>query len=135
MKNKRNYFYNYMNKKPQITSGKLVVKGWGHELHLENNEDYCAKLLVFHRGKKFSMHYHLDKYETWYIRDGEFKFTWIDPSDASRVVEKLKTGDVVTIYQGIAHQLEALTDGVIFETSTHDKVEDSYRVEKGDSQR
>ena len=49
MKNKRNYFYNYMNKKPQITSGKLVLKGWGHELHLENNEDYCAKLLVFHR--------------------------------------------------------------------------------------
>ena len=120
---------------PQISNGKFIHKGWGHELHIENNQDYCAKLLVFHRGKKFSMHYHLDKYETWYVREGEFKFTWIDPSDASRVTEKLKSGDIVTIYQGIAHQLEALTDGVIFETSTHDKIKDSYRVEKGDSQR
>ena len=123
-----------MEKRPQITKGKFVHKGWGHELHIENNENYCGKLLVFHRGKKFSMHYHLDKYETWYVREGEFRFTWMDPSNANRITEILKSGDVVTIYQGIAHQLEALTDGVIFETSTHDKKEDSYRVEKGDSQ-
>ena len=124
-----------MEKRPQITNTKFVSKGWGHELHIANNENYCGKLLIFHRDKKFSMHYHLDKYETWYVREGEFKFTWIDPSDATRVTENLQTGDVVTIHQGIAHQLEALTDGVIFEVSTPDKVEDSYRVEKGDSQR
>ena len=121
--------------RPQITHGKFTHKGWGHELHIENNKDYCAKLLVFKEGKKFSMHYHLDKYETWYVREGKFKFTWIDPKDAERVEETLETGDVVTIHKGLAHQLEALKDGVIFETSTHDKVEDSYRVEKGDSQR
>ena len=47
----------------------------------------------------------------------------------------LDEGDIVTIYQGIAHQLEALEDSIIFETSTQDKVEDSYRVWKGDSQK
>ena len=47
----------------------------------------------------------------------------------------IQPGDIVTVYQGIAHQLEAMSDGVIFETSTFDAVEDSYRVEKGDSQR
>jgi mannose-6-phosphate isomerase-like protein (cupin superfamily) len=113
----------------------IVEKGWGYEVHIENNEDYCAKLLVFEKGKKFSMHYHVDKHETWFVREGKLKFTWIDPANADRVVQELKPGDVVTIHQGIAHQLEALETSCIFETSTHDKIEDSYRVEKGDSQK
>ena len=81
--------------RPQISNGKYIHKGWGHELHIENNQDYCAKLLIFHRGKKFSMHYHLDKYETWYVREGEFNFTWIDPTDASRVTERLKSSPLI----------------------------------------
>tara|TARA_R110001632_G_scaffold160297_5_gene278622 strand:+ start:1608 stop:1994 length:387 start_codon:yes stop_codon:yes gene_type:complete len=113
----------------------FVKKGWGHELHIENNEHYCAKLLVFDKGKKFSMHYHLDKYETWFVSQGRLKFTWIDPDNADQVVQELNAGDVVTIYQGIAHQLEALEESVIFETSTHDRAEDSFRVSKGDSQK
>ena len=111
-----------------------TTKGGGYELHIENNQDYCAKLLVFRKGKKFSMHYHVDKYETWYVQKGKLKFTWMDPDNADRIVDELNEGDVVTIYQGIAHQLEALEDSIIFETSTHDKINDSYRVEKGDSQ-
>ena len=110
------------------------TKGWGYELHIENNQDYCAKLLVFRKGKKFSMHYHVDKYETWYVQKGKLKFTWMDPDNADRIVDELNEGDVVTIYQGITHQLEALEDSIVFETSTHDKMKDSYRVEKGDSQ-
>jgi mannose-6-phosphate isomerase-like protein (cupin superfamily) len=124
-----------MNKRPKITSGKVVSKGWGREIHIANNDDYCGKLLVFEKGKKFSMHYHVDKYETWYIQEGSFKFYWIDPETADTHIERLGKGDVVTIHQGIAHQLKALEDSIIFEVSTPDKVEDSYRVLKGDSQR
>lgn len=113
----------------------FIKKGWGHELHIENNKDYCAKLLVFTKGKKFSMHYHIEKYETWYVQKGKLKFTWIDPDNADKIINELSEGDVVTIYQGIAHQLEALEDSIIFESSTHDKINDSYRVEKGDSQK
>lgn len=123
-----------MEKIPKIRKGKRVNKGWGHELHIENNEDYCGKLLVFNKGSKFSMHYHIEKYETWYIQKGELKFKWIDPKTADTVVQLLGPEDVVTIYQGIAHQLEAMQDSVVFEVSTPDKVEDSYRVLKGDSQ-
>ena len=116
-------------------SKSVITKGWGYEVHIENNQDYCAKLLVFTKGKKFSMHYHVEKYETWYVQKGKLKFTWMDPDNADRIVDELNEGDVVTIYQGIAHQLEALEDSIIFETSTHDKANDSYRVEKGDSQK
>ena len=41
-----------MKKLPKITQGKFVTKGWGNELHIENNNDYCGKLLVFNKGKK-----------------------------------------------------------------------------------
>tara|TARA_B110000977_G_C11090632_1_gene496727 strand:- start:9897 stop:10271 length:375 start_codon:yes stop_codon:yes gene_type:complete len=124
-----------MEKIPKIKKGKYVEKGWGHELHIENNEDYCGKLLVFNKGNKFSMHYHVEKYETWFIQKGKLTFKWIHPSNADIIEDILQEGDIVTIYQGIAHQLEALEDSIIFETSTQDKVEDSYRVWKGDSQK
>ena len=124
-----------MEKLPKIVKGKYVEKGWGNELHIENNEDYCGKLLVFNKGKKFSMHYHVEKYETWFIQKGKLTFRWIHPSNANIIEDILQEGDIVTIYQGIAHQLEALEDSIIFETSTQDKIEDSYRVWKGDSQK
>lgn len=124
-----------MEKRPKIVSGTVVSKGWGKEIHIANNEDYCGKLLVFEKGKKFSMHYHVDKYETWYVQEGTFNFKWVDPETADTHIEKLNRCDVVTIHQGIAHQLEALEDSIIFEVSTPDKVEDSYRVLKGDSQK
>ena len=124
-----------MEKIPKIVKGKTVNKGWGYELHIENNNDYCGKLLVFNKGAKFSMHYHVEKYETWYVQSGELKFRWIDPKSADIIEQLLGPQDIVTIYQGIAHQLEAVEDSIIFETSTTDKVEDSFRVWKGDSQK
>lgn len=124
-----------MKKLPKITQGKFVKKGWGNELHIENNNDYCGKLLVFDKGKKFSMHYHVEKYETWYVQKGKLIFRWIHPTNADIIEDVLSEGDIVTIYQGISHQLEALEDSIIFETSTQDKIEDSYRVWKGDSQK
>ena len=36
-----------MDKYPEIVRGKQVPKGWGKEIHIANNEDYCGKLLVF----------------------------------------------------------------------------------------
>ena len=120
---------------PVIKKGIKYPKGWGYELHIENNDDYCSKLLVFDKGKKFSMHYHVTKYETWYVQKGKLNFNWIDPDTADIITNKLEEGDIVTLYQGIAHQLEALEDSIIFEASIHDEIKDSYRVFKGDSQK
>ena len=95
---------------------------------------YCGKLLRFKGGFKFSMHYHMDKDETWYVEDGEFNYRWIDTETAEMNEVELKVGDVVRQRPGQPHQLEALTDGVIFEVSTQHKDSDSYRVIKGDNQ-
>jgi quercetin dioxygenase-like cupin family protein len=111
-----------------------IPKGWGHEVIFENNELYCGKLLVFKKGCRFSMHYHMIKDETWYVQEGEFLYRWIDTETAEVVTETLVVGDSVRQLPGQPHQLEALTDGTIYEVSTQHFDSDSYRVWRGDSQ-
>ncbi len=120
--------------KPKVCEGCKVPKGWGEELIIENNEMYCGKLLIFKKGCRFSMHYHLIKDETWYVNKGEFIYRWIDTETAETIEQKLKVGDIVRQRVGQPHQLIALTDGVVFEVSTQHFDEDSYRVVKGDTQ-
>ncbi len=111
-----------------------IPKGWGHEVIFENNELYCGKLLVFKKGCRFSMHYHMIKDETWYVQEGEFLYRWIDTETAEVVTETLVVGDSVRQLPGQPHQLEALTDGTIYEVSTQHFDSDSYRLWRGDSQ-
>ena len=111
-----------------------IPKGWGSEIIFENNELYCGKLLNFKKGAKFSMHYHLIKDETWFVKEGEFIYRYINTNNADIIQINLKEGDTVRQLPGQPHQLEALTDGVIFEVSTQHFDDDSYRVIKGDTQ-
>ena len=121
--------------KPYVAEGCIVPKGWGNELIIENNEMYCGKLLKFKKGCKFSMHYHMVKDETWYVETGEFIYRWIDTETAEVKIVRLYPEDIVRQRPGQPHQLEALTDGVVFEVSTHHVDSDSYRVLKGDTQK
>jgi quercetin dioxygenase-like cupin family protein len=114
---------------------KRIEKGWGYEIWITNNEKYCGKLLCFNQGKKFSMHYHMIKDETWYVNSGKFIYRWIDTNTAELFEETLDIGDVVHIIPGHPHQLECVEEGVIFEVSTQHFEDDSYRISKGDSQK
>ncbi len=121
--------------KPTVTKCCEIPKGWGKEMIITNNELYCGKILMFKKGCKFSMHYHLIKDETWFIAEGEFLYRWIDTETADIYEEELKPGDVVRQLPGQPHQLMAHTDGSIIEVSTEHFDDDSYRVSKGDSQK
>ena len=120
--------------KPIVCEGCKVPKGWGEELIIENNEMYCGKILIFKQGCKFSMHYHMNKDETWWVEYGEFIYRWIDTEMAEMNEVKLEEGDIVRQRPGQPHQLEAISNGRIFEVSTHHEDSDSYRVMKGDNQ-
>jgi mannose-6-phosphate isomerase-like protein (cupin superfamily) len=72
------------------------------------------------------------KQETWYVNKGNFIFNWIDTEKGETKTMELYMGDVVTIPIGMPHQLDALTDGEIFEISTQHFDSDSYRIYKGD---
>ena len=123
-----------MKTKILIHQGCIIPKGWGEEIIIENNELYCGKVLVFKKGCKFSMHYHMIKDETWYVEEGSFLYRWIDTETADVHESILDIGDIVRQRAGQPHQLESLDDGRIFEVSTHHEDSDSYRVQKGDSQ-
>ena len=115
----------------------FVKKGWGHELIWSTNDKYAGKLLVFDRkGSKFSMHFHKEKDETWYVSQGSFLLRWIDTKTAQINEQILKQGDTWRNLPHMPHQLEALEDGAtVIEVSTPDSIEDNFRIFPGDSQR
>lgn len=113
-----------------------VDKGWGFEIIWASNDKYCGKLMVFEKvGSQFSMHFHKDKDETWFVNAGKFKLRWIDTTTAQMFEKELNEGDVWHNPPLMPHQLEAMVPGsIIYEVSTADSVEDNYRIIPGDSQ-
>ena len=119
-----------------IVQPMIVPKAWGEEIWIHNDEEYCGKLLRFHKkGNRFSMHYHIIKKESWYVGKGSFEYIWIDTELAEEHSTIIKEGTCITIERGQPHQLVALEDGSeIFEVSTQHFDPDSYRIRKGNSQ-
>ena len=114
----------------------IVEKGWGRELIFATNDKYCGKLLMFEKaGNKFSMHFHNQKDETWFVLKGSFKLITLNTETANLEVKELKTGDIWRNMPLQPHQLEAQEDDcIVIEVSTPDSVEDNYRILQGDSQ-
>jgi len=118
--------------KSKKLQSEIVQKGWGKEIIFVNNPEYCGKILCFNKGKKFSMHYHVQKKETWYVAKGRFILNWIEIENGTNYSEYLEVGDVITNERGEPHQLVALEDSEVFEVSTRHYDEDSFRICKGD---
>ena len=113
----------------------IVEKGWGSEEIWASNDKYCGKLLKFKTGSKFSMHFHAEKEETWYVLSGQFQVRYIDTKTADEYLEILEPGDTWHNSPLVPHQLICFEEGTIIEVSTPDSVEDNYRVSPGDSQK
>ena len=106
-----------------------VHKNWGGEKIIVNTEKYCGKILHFFKGKKCSYHFHRLKDETFYVLKGELEVTYGDTDDitfARTVV--LTAGDIFHVPVGLRHQMKALQETHLFEFSTQDIKEDSYRI-------
>jgi mannose-6-phosphate isomerase-like protein (cupin superfamily) len=113
-----------------------VDKGWGYEIIWATNDKYAGKILVFEKeGAKFSMHFHKDKDETWFVNAGQFKLIYCDTTTATYIEKILNEGDTWHNPPMMPHQLIAMKpNSMIFEVSTPDSVEDNYRIIPGDSQ-
>jgi len=113
-----------------------VDKGWGYELIWATNDKYCGKIMVFEKqGAKFSMHFHKEKEETWFVNSGKFNVRWLDTKTATLYEKELNEGDTWHNPPLQPHQLVALAPmSSITEVSTADSVEDNYRIMPGDSQ-
>ena len=118
-----------------LVKPKIVQKGWGEEVWIHNDEEYCGKLLRFFKaGNKFSLHYHIVKKESWYVGKGSFTYIMLDTENGIENEITITEGDCITIERGMPHQLIALEDmSEIFEVSTQHFDEDSYRIRIGDT--
>ncbi len=112
-----------------------VPKGWGHELIWATNDRYCGKMMHFNTGARFSMHFHKEKEETWYIQSGRFVVKWINTANAEQLEQELTAGETWHNPPCMPHQLICIEEGTVIEVSTPDSVEDNYRVFPGDSQK
>lgn len=125
---------------------KFVPKGWGYERWIANNDLYCGKELFIAKSKKFSVHWHEKKDETFYVAKGiavvrfkqlpekeepwsdmDYHRWWMDSQ-----VQTLEPGDVFHVPVKMIHQVEAMSDFTMFEFSTHHDDDDSYRIIRGD---
>ena len=64
-----------------------IIKPWGSETILEQNDHYVVKKLFMKAGYKCSLQYHENKKETFYLLNGEMKFTIGD--DINHLEEKI----------------------------------------------
>ena len=113
----------------------FVEKGWGSELIWATNDKYAGKLLRFKKDARFSMHFHAEKDETWYVLSGKFEVKYIMTENAELKSQILEIGSVWRNEPLEPHQIICLEEGTIIEVSTPDSVEDNYRVMPGDSQK
>ena len=107
-----------------------VEKAWGYEIIWSTNDKYCGKLLCFSNpGNSSSMHYHKNKDESWFVNEGEFTLRYIETTTGEVKEKLLRPGDTWRNEPLQPHQLIALkADSVIFEVSTEDDDEDTYRI-------
>lgn len=112
---------------------KTVVKSWGSEEWIVNNDLYCGKILKINKGHYSSWHYHKVKTETFQVIKGKLKVLYSYENDISKAEEVILTvGDCMDIPVGLRHRLIAWNGNVEFlEISTTHRDSDSIRIEQG----
>ena len=116
-----------------LAKAKIVEKESGREICMANNSfhDYCGKILQINQGYNTSLHFHLQKHETFYITKGSLQVDLIDTIDGVKITKILNQGDVMEIDRGQPHQLIAFDGDVEFvEISTFHKDSDSKRIKR-----
>jgi len=112
---------------------RIVPKGWGREVWIANGPLYCGKILEIDQGKRCSLHYHLLKTESFYLRCGRLLVRVKERPDAATIEEfELLAGQCMDVTPGLVHQMEALEQAELYEFSTQHFDTDSYRLVPGD---
>ncbi len=114
-----------------------VTKPWGHELWLSmQHPGYAFKAIFIKQGTKTSLQYHRKKKETNVLYSGKAILNYkknimtenddVHPDDLDTVlVESLSAIDISPL---VLHRLEAITDVLLYETSTP-HLDDVIRVQ------
>lgn len=95
---------------------RMVQKPWGHETIWAHTEHYVGKVLHVKAGHALSLQYHNMKDETIHLLRGEMIYR---VKQGDTLVElPFKAGQSYRNTPGTVHQMEAVTDCDILESST-----------------
>ena len=138
---RQNDFYHYFLGSSNVISteskNRFVKKGWGSEVWVTNNDQYCLKILVLNPNSRGSLHFHKDKHETWYVNKGTLTVESINTETGKQDTTIFNTGESIIVCPLTPHRLINASDTdicEIIEASTTHRDEDSYRISPGDSQ-
>lgn len=95
----------------------LGPKVWGTELLVADTPQYIGKVMWMKAGHGGPLQYHERKDEAFYLFGGVALLRYHD-ADGHVTIRQLEPGDAVHIPPGAVHQVEAITDCVLFECST-----------------
>ena len=117
----------------QSVEPKFVKKRWGSETWFANNElhDYCGKILDIEAGCNTSMHFHLEKHETFFVLEGTLQVDWVETESGDVKTTLVKSNDCMEMPRGVPHKLIANDENVkLIEASTFHRNADSFSVWK-----
>jgi len=100
---------------------KEILKNWGKELWIAQEQEYGGKILIIKENQSTSQHFHKDKKETIYCFKGQ-----VDIVLNNKIVT-LKEGDDVTLLPKTVHRIIGKKDSILFEVSTP-QLEDVVRI-------
>lgn len=102
---------------------KEVKKAWGRELIIINCPEYCGKLLYLDEGAESSVHFHMEKQETFYCLEGAVSLMVEGENYVLKPFSRPKT-----VTPGQHHSFLGLSSSIIIEVSTHHKESDVFRL-------
>lgn len=100
-----------------------VEKNWGKEYLLDISPTYAMKRLSINAGKNISLQYHKKKRETWHIVKG------IGIAKINGEEFNVEPGATIILPPETVHQVKAITDLVIIESSTIE-LDDIVRIRR-----
>jgi mannose-6-phosphate isomerase-like protein (cupin superfamily) len=104
-----------------------VEKPWGWELVWAEADAYVGKLLFVRAGHALSLQYHVEKHESWLVREGRASLE-LGPIDGELETVEIQAGDTFRFPPGTVHRVTALEDTLIVEVSTP-QLDDVVRLE------
>jgi mannose-6-phosphate isomerase-like protein (cupin superfamily) len=99
-----------------FTTRELGPKDWGTELLVADTSQYIGKVMWMKAGHGGPLQFHRKKDEAFYLFSGKALLTYHDAFGVTRTKELLP-GAAVHIPPGAVHQVQAIEDCVMFETS------------------
>ena len=105
-----------------------VEKPWGWEIHwVPDDKPYMGKIMHFNAGYRFSLQYHDEKMESWYLMNGKAILSW-EKDDGSMEEIEMEAGKGYNLSVGQKHRIKGITDCDVIEVSMPE-VGKTYRLE------